>query len=170
MVTPNKLRMIDIGIRICLIFLLILIFFQDVKDRLVYWFLYPLVGLLAYIINSREIGIWPSITNAAFNLLLTVFVLGCSYTYVAVVKKRKFLNESIGAGDVLFFICLPFTFAPIAFIILFIFSLIFSLLLHLIFKAGQADKTVPLAGYMALFFAAVYTVSFFTEPRYLFSY
>lgn len=146
------------------------IFRQDTNDRMVYWFLYPLVAVLAYMLQVQYLGFAPAFINAAINLFLVMLVLAVSYLYAVAVMKKRFLNESIGAGDILFFVCLPFTYATAAFVVLFVFSLVFSLLMHLVLSRKQADKTVPLAGYMSLFFATVYVASLFTEPKYLFSY
>ncbi|TRW27071.1 general secretion pathway protein [Flavobacterium zepuense] len=162
--------MIDVALKFSLIVVLLLIFWQDTKERLVLWFLYPLVGVVAYMLHAKTIGVLPSIVNTGLNLVFVLIILSISYLYIVVIKRRKYLNESIGAGDLLFFVSLPFAFATVAFTLLFVFSLLFSLLLHMIFKNRQVDKTVPLAGYMALFFATVYCISFFTKPQYLFSY
>lgn len=162
--------MIEIVLKILLVIILFLIFYQDTKDRLVHWFLYPLVAVLGCMLQSKYIGFIPAIVNTGINLMLVLLILGLSYLYAITVLKKRFLNESIGVGDILFFVCLPSTFATTSFIVLFVFSLFFSLLLHLILSRKHTDETVPLAGYMALFFAIVYIVSFFTGPKYLYSY
>ncbi|TRW21031.1 general secretion pathway protein [Flavobacterium zepuense] len=162
--------MIDIVLKLSLIALLFVIFWQDSKERQVYWFLYTLVGVMAFALHARVIGTLPTFANSVINLILILLVVAISYVYVVLFKRKRFLNDSIGSGDLLLFLSLSMTFATVAFTLLFVFSLLFSLLLHMIFKNRQADKTVPLAGYMALFFAAVYSISFFTEPKYLFSY
>ncbi|MFD0963855.1 hypothetical protein [Pseudofulvibacter geojedonensis] len=66
------------------------------------------------------------------------------------------IKEAIGLGDILLFIALTCTFSLVSFITLFVSSLLFSLLLHLISSKGNKEKTVPLAGYMSLFFAISY--------------
>ena len=161
--------MIEATLKVAVIVVLLLIFWQDTKDRLVTWFLYPLAGILAYAINAQNAGPVPALANALVSLFLIAFVIAISYFYAVTVAKKKFLNESIGSGDLLFFACLPCTFATVSFIVLFVFGLVSSLALHLCLHRQQADATVPLAGYMALFFAVVYVISFFTEPKYLFS-
>jgi hypothetical protein len=55
----------------------------------------------------------------------------------------------------LFFV-LAFSFSSISFIILFVFGLIFSLVLHLLLKKKSKHSTVPLAGYLSLFFSIAY--------------
>jgi hypothetical protein len=55
--------------------------------------------------------------------------------------------------------------------VLFVFSLLFSLLLHSIFKKNQPEhETVPLAGYMSLFFGSVYIADFFFDCNFLYAY
>jgi apolipoprotein N-acyltransferase len=70
----------------------------------------------------------------------------------------------------LFFVCIAFSFSIVSFLFLFIFALLFSLLLYLVLKHRQTEKTVPLAGYMSLFFAVVYGISFFWECNFLYAY
>lgn len=66
------------------------------------------------------------------------------------------LLQALGLGDILLFMALTTTFSPIAFVILFIAALIFSLVLHLVLSKYKTNTTVPLAGYMSIFFAATY--------------
>lgn len=131
------------------------IFYQDLKERKVYWFLFPLVavvsGLLFYNNTLRELFT----RNVLINLAFTAFLLIVVYFY-SKWKLKTSPKHVFGLGDTLLFICLAFSFASISFITLFVFSLIFSLVLHLILREKQKNKTVPLAGYMSLFFMLVY--------------
>jgi len=153
-----------------LILVFIYIFMQDYKDRMVYWFLYPILGLLSFIVQLYYNAVVLTLTNTAVNLLLISIVIIVIYFYSRIVMKQRFSNESIGTGDLMLLIFLTFTFSTISFIILFVFSLIFSVVLHVYLKNKSVDKTVPLAGYISIFFAAVYFISFFTAPKYLFAY
>jgi len=161
--------MIEICCKIILIIIFLLIFWQDSKDRLVYWFLYPLVGIVAFVIEGNRIGYLLAILTSLINLLLILIIIITGYLYSTLILRKKFVNESLGMGDLLLFIFLCFTFATTTFIILFVFSLFFSLILHQYFKNRSDHKTVPLAGYISLFFAAVYLISFFIHPKYLFA-
>lgn len=156
----------------CLKSILILLFFtilyQDCKDRLVYWFLYPLVGILALAIQYFILPVNSILLNVGSNLILVLFLLSVCYVYTRL-RKLEFSN-SFGLGDVLFFIFIAFTFSTISFLVLFIFSLFFSLLLHLILSRKDKEKTVPLAGYMSLFFGVVYGITFFCESNFLYAY
>jgi hypothetical protein len=75
------------------------------------------------------------------------------------IKLQLNLKETIGLGDILFFIAIALSFATITFIITFVFALMFSLLLHLVIKPNLQNKTVPLAGYMSLFYIVVFVGS-----------
>lgn len=156
----------------CLKLILILLFFtilyQDCKDRLVFWFLYPLVGILALAIQYFILPFNSILLNIGTNLILVFFLLLVCYAYTRL-RKLEFSN-SFGFGDVLFFIFIAFTFSTISFLVLFIFSLFFSLLLHLVLSRKDQQKTVPLAGYMSLFFGVVYGITFFCESNFLYAY
>ena len=135
----------------------LLIFFQDNKNREVYWFLFPLVavfcGILFYV-------------NTLFVLFLNALVLNCLFVLILIIiiglysrlKLKTSILKTIGLGDILLFFALTFSFSTIAFIIFFISALIFSLGLHVYrTKNMTQNTTVPLAGYMSLFFLMAYT-------------
>ena len=154
-------------LKLILIFIFFTILYQDYKDRLVYWFLYPLVGMLAAAIQFLIVPIESIMLNIGVNLCLVLFLLLVCYVYSRI-RKIEFLN-SFGLGDILFFIFISFTFSIISFLVLFIFSLIFSLLAHFLLSINSKDKTVPLAGYMSLFFGIVYGFTFFYESNFLYA-
>jgi len=161
--------MIDSLIKFLLVCVLLTIFLQDVKERLVFWFLYPIVGILGYCIESNSIGYKMAMVNSLINLSFIIIVLFILYIYSKFKLKTEFVNGSMGLGDILLLIFLGFTFSTLPFFILFVFSLLFSLLLHLYFKDKSIHKDVPLAGYISLFFSSIYLASFFLPPKYLFS-
>ena len=157
-------------LKILLLICFFAILFQDSKDRKVYWFLYPVIGLIAFAIQTQQNNFFISITNSLVNLLFIFMILSICYFYAKFKLKQHFTDEVFGLGDILFFIFITFSFASISFVILFIFSLFFSLLLHAFLKNNNSDKTVPLAGYMSLFFGTVYIISFFCNINFLFAY
>jgi hypothetical protein len=149
---------------------LILILFQDYYHRKVYWFLYPFVGILAFVLQMDIVPIYSVLVNAGFNLLVVLVLLLVCYLYASLKLQQPLLKEVFGLGDVLFFIFIAFSFSIISFFVLLIFSLLFSLLLHVVLQHKQAEKTVPLAGYMSLFFGVVYGISFFWNSNFLYAY
>lgn len=142
-------------IKILLIIVLFIIFYQDNKEQLVDVYLYFLVailgGLLHYFNNST---FQVMLIEIAINSIVVSLILIISYFVSKIFLKKKFLNHSFGIGDLFLFFALCFLFPSKTFILFFVFSLFFSLLVHLFLN--KKNTTVPLAGYMSLFFGFVY--------------
>lgn len=142
-------------IKIILIITLGFIFVQDYKERQVFWFLFPLVGLCCGILfyngTLPELFLTSVILNFAFIgiLLLTVIL------YSRLVLKVN-VSDAFGLGDALLFGGLVFSFSTVSFLVIFVFALAFSLITHLSLKRFSKIKSVPLAGYLSLFFGASY--------------
>jgi len=137
-----------------------IILYQDVKERQVFWFLFPVValcaGVLFYSGTMSELFLMAVLMNFAFVgfLLLAVFLYGRFRL------KAPFL-QVFGLGDVLFFFVVCCSFSTVSFIVVFICALFFSLVLHVCLSKGHRSDTVPLAGYMGLFFGLVHLGSWF---------
>jgi hypothetical protein len=71
-------------------------------------------------------------------------------------KLKTKVSDVFGLGDVLLFIGLIFSFSTISFLVIFVFSLAFALFVHLIIKQYSKFPSVPLAGYISLFFGIAY--------------
>lgn len=146
-------------LKLILITALILVLFQDIKDRQVYWFLFPIIGLcsgtLHYLNSSPQQFLITVFINFIFvSILMTVVFL------YSKLKLKTSITNTFGLGDGLLFLALAFSFSKLSFFILFVFGLTFSLLLHLFLKKSK-HTTVPLAGYLSFFFAITY-VSFWS--------
>lgn len=147
-------------LKVVLLVSLTAILVQDMKERRLYWFLpfFVLVsgGLLFYneVLPDR---FWLAI---AVNLCFVAILLSVVFLYTRY-KLKIPLRESFGLGDGLLFMALAFGLNSIPFIVTFVFSLIFSLSLHLALKKKSTFKTVPLAGYMGLFYIFVYLAFWF---------
>ncbi|WP_303316683.1 hypothetical protein Q4Q34_07720 [Flavivirga abyssicola] len=144
-------------IKIILTISFLFIFLQDFKERMVYWFLFPVIGLLcALLFYSNTI---PELfynalkMNLAFVIIFVLIIL-----LYAKLKLKTSVLKTIGLGDLLLFVAVSLAFSTISFIVIFICALIFSLTVHLVLSKNQKDITVPLAGYMSLFFLAIYLV------------
>lgn len=129
-----------------------------------------MVGLLVLGIQLIQNSFYTVLFNCLSNLAFISILLLFAALYSKFRFKKKLINESLGLGDVLFFIAISFAFAPISFFILFVFSLLFALAIHVFLSPKKNATTVPLAGHMALFFGIVYAVLFFTEDYSLYSY
>ncbi|MFK7750845.1 MAG: prepilin peptidase [Kordia sp.] len=135
-----------------------IIAYQDIKERSVYWFLFPIVactaGYLYYTNTFFELFWKTSIVN--LGIIMLVFLALQTYTKF---KLRTGLKEVFGLGDALLFIGLCVAFPIASFIIFFVFSLLFSLIIHFVLKNKMKMKSVPLAGYMSVFFIGVYSMN-----------
>lgn len=142
-------------IKTILMLTFLLIFLQDIKERQVYWFLFPIIGFLSGILFYKktlpELFFSSVITNMIFIFIL-IFVI---FLYTKFKLNTKVL-DTIGLGDLALFFVLSVSFSSISFISIFISALIFSLILHLFLVKTQNAVTVPLAGYMSLFFLLSY--------------
>lgn len=130
--------------------ILLLIFYQDLKDRQV-----TFVILLLGIILGSTIYYGKTIHQLFFlniiaNFSFLLVIIGLLLLYTRFKMKVSFF-ESIGWGDILFFTLLALSFPTIIFLLLFSLSLVFSLLIYRTLKTKLDEKTVPLAGFQALF-------------------
>ncbi len=146
-------------LKISLILVFGLIFYQDLKERMAWWFLFPIVSVLAIALHLQSDSIEFVTISIVFNLFFIGFLLLVIYLYSKYKMKTSFF-EVIGLGDVLLFVALSFSFSTITFIILFVFSLLIALLLHIVLP-NKEHQNVPLAGYMSLFFAISYLAFWF---------
>lgn len=142
-------------LKILLISTLGFIFYQDLKERQVYWFLFPLFGICSAVLFYN--GTLPDLfyISVGMNFIFISLLLLIVFLYSKLKLKSNF-KDSFGLGDVLLFIGLIFSFSTISFLVIFVFSLLFALLLHLFIKQYTKNQSVPLAGYMSLFFALTY--------------
>lgn len=142
-------------IKVILITSLLLVFWQDLKDREVYWFLFPIIALISGVLLYKKLLPRLFYTTLTINLTFILILILVVYLY-SKLKLKTSINKVFGLGDGLIFIALAFTFSSVSFLVLFVFGLIFSLVIHLAVKTKSKLYTVPLAGYLSLFFALSY--------------
>jgi hypothetical protein len=160
---------------------LLVIFYQDQKDRMVHWWLF-LIGAVGFsVLHIVEVGWLQFGIHSAFNIGLVGLMLLILVGYVKLRFQTYNLQSVFGLGDVLFLVALSVGFATVSFLTLLVFGLLFSLAIHFVLKKMNATipiqksqhtlsrkrtqneskyttETVPLAGYLALFFAGVLLV------------
>lgn len=147
-------------LQLVLILCLAFIVYQDHKERLVLWYLFPIAALLFSILHILEVGFQNFIINSGINLIFIAIILGVLAGYSKLRSGSFNIFSGIGLGDILLFVALSFSFATLAFVTLLVSGLLFSLVLHaaLSRKRNQKYTTVPLAGYLSLFFGGVMIV------------
>ena len=135
--------------------ILLVVFYQDIKERLVYWFLFPIIALSSGILFYNNVMPELFKTSLVINLCFVIFLIFIVSAY-SKLKLRTSISDTFGLGDGLLFIALAFTFSSVSFLVVFVFGLIFSLIMHLFLKNKSEHKNVPLAGYLSMFFAITY--------------
>lgn len=134
---------------------LLWVFYQDIKERQVYWFLFPVIALCSVILLYNNVFFELFKTTLIINLVFVLFLILVIFIY-SKYKLKTTISKTFGLGDMLLFFALAFTFSSVSFLVLFVFGLVFSLILHLLIKNKSEYKTIPLAGYLSLFFALTY--------------
>ena len=132
-----------------------MVFIQDRKDREVYWFFFPIIALTSGVLLYNNMLPELFYITLIINLLFIIILISVVFFY-SKFKLKTTITNTFGLGDGLLFFALAFTFSSVSFLILFVFGLLFSLLIHLVFKKKSKYTTVPLAGYLSLFFIIVY--------------
>lgn len=128
------------------------IFVQDVKNRSLHIVWPVLIFVTAITINVFSVHL--HLIDLLYNIgFVAVNILGLTVYFSA--KAKQVVNpidSMIGLGDIVFFLALTPLFDLKSYILFFVLGLVFSLVLHLIVNAVYKKvKTVPLAGYMAVF-------------------
>lgn len=157
-----------IFIKIILGACLLFVFLQDIKERFVYWFLFPIIGALGGILFYQNTLPELFYMSLKFNIFFVLIFILIIFLYAKYKLKTPIL-ETIGLGDFLLFFAISLSFSSLAFIIMFISALIFSLILHLTLSKNKNSVTVPLAGYMSVFFLGIYLVNWLGYSNLLYT-
>lgn len=141
--------MLDWVLKSLLFISLVLIFFQDLKDRKVHlWLLLGFI-LMSFIISYRNIEVGYLLYNIAFTLLYLALIVLVIKLYFLVKGGTTNLIDKFGWADVLMILGTGIIMKPVEFIFFSTTVYIISILLTLIFLKNR--KSIPLAGYMAIF-------------------
>lgn len=144
-----------IVVKLLILSCLLVMIYQDIKERAVWWFLFPVLLISAGYLHLSNSIQEMFIIESLLNVLILSCILSISFLYVRLKMKVSFFKSAFGIGDLFFFLILTVAFPTVAFIVILVFSLIFSLVLHLF--VSKKEQTVPLAGYSALFLILVYS-------------
>ena len=131
------------------LFLLAVIFFQDLRSRAIWWFLPPVLFGCFVILNWSETTVPGILLNAAFVTALIGFLV--IYIRFRFGKLQNPFKEHFGLGDFLFLLALTPLFQFREFIWFFTFGTLAVLVVHLAVYLFKKTSTIPYAGYLALF-------------------
>lgn len=135
-------------ITIALIVVLLLVFYQDLRQREVLWILFPAICALATIynwINLTWIDVLLSLSFVAFLMIFLTLYLSLKFKKLIPIWKGFF-----SLGDILFIVAIIPLFSWMNYIYFFTFGTIAVLVLYLISLSFLKTKTVPYAGYLSL--------------------
>ena len=132
---------------------------QDIRERMVYWILFPIMGIFLGWLHLLHTDVNRFIINIGGNVFIMVCLLMILWAYTKFLRKQQFLNASLGLGDVLCFFAFALGFPTVTFIVLLASSLCFSVLSYIVLNYYVDAKTVPLAGFICLFLIGVIVIS-----------
>lgn len=140
-------------INICLLLLLAVVVYQDLKERQISWFLIPLLLSLFAVQGLFRVSADELIGHTLFNVCFIMVQLLVLTIYISIKNKKpvNIINSYLGLGDVLFFITVAAAFSPLNFIVFYIIGLLFTLLFFIVLKriVKTVSTEIPLAGGMA---------------------
>jgi len=149
-------------VKIVLMLTLVSIAYQDLKDRMIYLFLFPLCGLCFGFLSYKAMG-WLFLTE---HLFFNVLFIGITLTVIGVYYRLKygftFAKAIVGKGDYWMFFATCFAMSSSAFILFSLASTIAALIvvitLRRIRDRNEDASQIPLAGYMAIFYILLFSV------------
>ncbi len=149
-------------VEVCTIATLMLIAIQDMKDRQVWAFLFPLLAIGGAMLFYQSVSLYYFAYSIIFNLGIVTLVILINLMVIKWILKKEHLSQAIGLGDIFFFLALALSFPTLTFVNVFAISLLCSFSLFVVWKYFfSAIKTVPLAGLMGLFVALIYLTHWF---------
>jgi hypothetical protein len=157
-----------IAIEILYILMLLFLFYEDYKKRLISLWAVSLCLLLGGFLHFLKVYLNAFLIGVLINTGFVVVLFSILLLY-AKLKMKKKIFQVFGIGDLLFFLVFATSLPTVSFIVMFVFSLFFSMLIFLILKNRIHQNTVPLAGLQSLFFALILSVNLFCKEVQLYS-
>lgn len=128
--------------------ILLVSFYQDLRFRGIQWFIFPLILIFSIFYKWEALSI-----GMLYNALFVVFCLSGLTIYLSI-KEGRIINITKGFfswGDILILLALCPLFSLEGYILFFTIGTILTLVTFLVVNIWVKSKTVPYAGYMALF-------------------
>lgn len=144
-------------LHIALLSTLLIISYQDFKERMVWAILFPVFavcGGILFFLNSQASFFGYSLL---INLSFVTILLSALFFYARFLRKENLLTL-IGLGDILFFIAMAISFPTFSFLNFFVFSILLTLVISILLKLLKwgVSHTIPLAGGMSFFLTLVF--------------
>ena len=142
---------------------LLLIMFQDLRYRAVYWICFPILAGLLFYDKQRYIGMQDTLIDAGYNSVFFGLQLLLLWIYFFMKQQEpvNIFKQHLGLGDVLFLLAVGFYFSPLNYVLFYIVSLtlvlVYALVQLYLFKRRKLQ--IPLAGLQAIFLMPVLVLS-----------
>lgn len=136
-------------VTIVLVFVFVIVIFQDFKYRAIHAITIIGIGIVAIILNYLEptLNFFDMLQSISFLLITSI-----AFMIYQTIKQKTFQNpidQSIGLGDILFFIVITPLFQVHQYVLFFILGLLISVVLFMVSKSVLKEQTIPLAGYLS---------------------
>jgi hypothetical protein len=151
-----------------MIFLLIIIAYQDYKYRAITWIMLPILFLVNFISAGYDKGLQMTIENTLTNSLFLTVQFTLVYLFFRTKKgsPTSFTGHFIGWGDLLYFAAITPCYSIVIFICYLVSGMLFTLFAYFMwqlfsFRSIRHIK-IPLAGILAIYliFINIYLVLF----------
>ncbi len=143
------------------IFLLSITAYQDFKDRAISWFLPFLLFGLGFCVKFWQTDLnWREMLALLSFIILQLSILYIILAFRYKTLKIKLTSNFLGWGDILFFIAMIPFFGFEEYIILFVLGLGFSLIGHQLIVKKLNTKSIPLAGWLSVFYGIYFIVTY----------
>jgi len=155
---------------------LVFIFWQDLKERAVSWYFFPMLFVLVFLYRMKSVGLESLVENIGINTLFLLVQLVMVSLYFSL-KNRVWVNitkEYLGIGDVLFLFVITPLFSPVLYVMFYLISLLLIVAVAITVKIiKDYQKTIPLAGLQALLLSGllltdIYVIKF--DDQYILNY
>ncbi|MHC1705783.1 MAG: hypothetical protein AB9846_17915 [Tenuifilaceae bacterium] len=152
--------MLQLILKIILIVLLTILFVQDIRSRKVslYILIASFIVTVTLVFLVDRINLFDFGLNTLFILLQLIFLM--FYLFVTGRKPSSLLKNYLGIGDILFWVIPAVYFQFLEFILFSLFCYIAIVIGYgILYAIKRKSITIPLAGFMALFLAIYFIVS-----------
>jgi hypothetical protein len=143
--------------------ILLLMTVQDLRSRSITLLLFFILGSLTIFSALSQQSVEKVLVTFVINSLFLLMHIMAIFIYLFV-KHKRFVNpfrDHLGIGDLLFWVVISPAFSPLNFVLGFLSSLLFAIVVSLFLRNSRTeDKTVPLAGLQALFYAGFLMINF----------
>ncbi len=136
------------------------IWYQDQKERLVSFFLFPFLALETAVIHYLNTTSEVFVTNVLVNIVIICLIVVILFLYARFKMKKNLFKEAFGLGDAFILVALAFAFPVYTFVVLLSLGFLTILGIHFLLGIlGKRRETIPFAGELALFMTLVYVAS-----------